>query len=62
MEEKYKAYQKFDWTLNEKWQNYLNNLYPVPPRDLLEKRRKKWYKDNIDKDFDVNYDPSAQEQ
>jgi hypothetical protein len=25
----------------------------MPSRDLLEKKRKKWYKDNIDKDFDL---------
>jgi hypothetical protein len=24
---------------------------------LLEKKRKRWYKDNIDKDFDLSYEP-----
>ena len=38
---------------------YLNNLYPVPSLKLLEKRKRKWYKDNVDKDFDINYDPDA---
>lgn len=60
MEEKFKAYRSFDWTLNNKWQLYLSNLYPVPPRDRLEKIRKKWYRDNIDKEFDLNYEPPAE--
>ena len=60
MEEKYKQYRKFDWTLNEKWQIYLNNLFPTPPRDRLEKMRKKWYRDNIDKDFDLTYEPAPE--
>lgn len=36
---------------------YLNNIYPMPSLKILEKKKKKWYKDNIDKDFDVNYEP-----
>ena len=24
---------------------------------MLEKKKRKWYKDNVDKDFDINYDP-----
>lgn len=55
MEEKWKQYRKFDWTLNDKWQNYLNNIYPIPTRDRLEKIRKKWYRDNVDKQFDIDY-------
>ena len=55
MEAKYKSYRSFDWTLNDKWQTYLNNIYPVPPRDRLEKIRRKWYRDNVDKEFDINY-------
>jgi hypothetical protein len=57
MEQKWREYKKFDWTLNDKWQQYLSNLYPMPSRDLLEKKRKRWYKDNIDKDFDLSYEP-----
>eukprot|EP00347_Sterkiella_histriomuscorum_P023348 403334989 len=60
MEVKFEAYKKFDWTLNSKWQLYLSNLFPMPPRERLEKLRKKWYRDNIDKEFDLNYEPSAE--
>ncbi len=59
METKFKEYRKYDWTLSEKWQSYLNNIFPTPSRELLEKKRRKWYKDNIDKEFDVTYEPPA---
>ncbi|CDW87014.1 secy-independent transporter protein [Stylonychia lemnae] len=62
MEEKFKAFRKFDWTLSEKWQLYLSNLYPIPARDRLEKIRKRWYRDNIDKEFDINYEEPSDEQ
>lgn len=61
MEEKFKAFRKFDWTLSEKWQLYLSNLYPIPARDRLEKIRKRWYRDNIDKEFDINYEEPSDE-
>ncbi len=59
MDEKFKKYQDYDFRGDQKWQMYLNNLYPVPPLKLLEKKKRKWYKDNIDKEFDVNFDPDA---
>ena len=61
MEQKFREYRKFDWTLNDKWQQYLSNIFPTPPRDKLEKMRRKWYRDNVDKDFDVNYEPKEGE-
>ena len=60
MEQKFREYRKFDWTLNDKWQTYLNNIFPTPSRERLEKIRRKWYRDNIDKDFDLSYDPSTE--
>ena len=60
MDKKYDAYKRYDWAGDEKWQQFLNNLYPVPARDVLEKRRRKWYKSNKDPDFDVNYNPEEQ--
>ena len=59
MDQKYREYRKYDWTLSDKWQTYLNNIFPTPTRDQLEKIRRKWYKTNIDKDFDINYQPPA---
>lgn len=57
MEEKFRKYKEYDFKGNQKWQMYLNNLYPMPPLKVLEKRKRKWYRDNIDKDFDINYEP-----
>ena len=47
-------YKKFDWTSNSKWQDYLSNVYPVPPMARLEKMKRKWYRTNIDKQFLVD--------
>ena len=58
--EKFKSYTDYSWKDNAKWQTYLNNLYPMPSLKLLEKRKRKWYRDNIDKDFDINYDPEEE--
>lgn len=60
MEEKLKKYLEYSWKDDKKWQVHLNNLYPVPPLKILEKRKKKWYRDNVDKDFDVDYNPEEE--
>ena len=57
MEQKWREYKKFDWTLNEKWQTYYSNIYPYPSREKLDKMKKKWYRDNVDKEFDLTYEP-----
>jgi hypothetical protein len=36
----------------------LKNFYPVPPANKLEIIRRKWYKKNHDKDFDIEYQAS----
>ena len=58
---RYKEFKAFDWTLNSKWQIHLNNIYPVPTRERLDKIRRKWYRDNIDKEFDISYEPPTQD-
>jgi hypothetical protein len=32
----------------------------MPNMKQLQKIKKKWYKNNIDKDFDIEYDPDTQ--
>lgn len=59
MEQKFKEYRKYDWTLSATWQTYLDNIFPTPTRDRLEKIRRKWYRDKVDKEFDVNYEPAS---
>ena len=48
-------FKSYDWSTNEKWQSYLKNVYPMPPLNRLEKMKRKWYKNNVDKDFDVDF-------
>ncbi|CAD8061529.1 unnamed protein product [Paramecium sonneborni] len=45
-------YSKFDFDGNEKFQQHLKNLYPLPPN--LDKIKRKWFKNNIDPQFDIN--------
>lgn len=56
----YQQFLDFDWS-DDKWQQYLSGLYPVPKGKLLLKYKKKWYKRNIDPDFDDTHEPAAQE-
>jgi len=48
MEKKYEEYKKYTWSGDQAWQQYLNNIYPMPSRDKVEKIRRKWYKKNKD--------------
>ena len=46
MQQKYDTYKRYDWPGDKNWQQYLNNLYPIPSRDKVEKIRRKWYQKN----------------
>jgi hypothetical protein len=41
---------------------YMNNIYPIPSREKVEKIRRKWYKKNKVPDFDVDYNPDLNTQ
>jgi hypothetical protein len=58
MAEEYQKFIDFDWS-DERWQTYLNGLYPPPVNKQLTKFKKKWYKKNIDPDFDDTYEPPS---
>ena len=55
MDKLYEVYKKYDWSGDDNWQQYLNNLYPIPTSNKVEKIRRKWYKKNKDKEFDVDF-------
>ena len=57
MEEKYKKFKKFNWAYSDDWQHYYRNLYPSPPISKLLHYKKKFYRNYIDPDFDINYIP-----
>lgn len=49
-------YNEYDFTTNPNWINYFTNLYPTPSHDQVEKIKRKWYKKNIDTNFQINFD------
>ena len=59
MEEKYRKYKGFNWSGDQKWQQYYSNIVPAPPMKQLEKIKRKWYQKNIDKDFDITFNPES---
>jgi hypothetical protein len=41
----------------------LNNIYPIPSREKVEKIRRKWYKKNKEPTFDIEFkDENKSEQ
>lgn len=56
--EDYQQFTDFDWSSDQKWQTYLDGLYPPPNQRQLLKFKKKWYKKHIDADFDDTYEPT----
>merc|ERR1719323_943784 len=58
MAEGYQKFIDFDWS-DERWQNYLNGLYPPPNNKQILKFKKKWYKKTVDPNFDDTYEPGS---
>jgi len=58
MAEDYQAFLDYDWT-DERWESYLGGLYPPPTGKQTLKFKKKWYKKNIDTNFDDTYEPPS---
>jgi hypothetical protein len=57
MDRKYKKFKKYNWAYSDEWQGYYRNLYPSPPISKLLHYKKKFYRNYIDPDFDINYTP-----
>jgi len=55
MAEGYQQFIDFDWS-DVRWRSYLDGLYPPPNQRQLLKFKKKWYKKNVDPDFDDAYE------
>ena len=62
MEEKYKKFKEYDWVSSKEWQLYYTNIYPSPPPSKILKYKKKFYRNKIDPDFDINYTPPNEEE
>lgn len=48
-------YKNYDFTKNQAWIDYYKSLYPTPSLEILEKKKRVWYKKNIDNNFDPNF-------
>jgi hypothetical protein len=57
-QERQKKYRNFNWTECGPWQWYYSNLYPIPTTTQIERIKRKWYKQNIDKEFNIDAEPS----
>ncbi|EGR27282.1 hypothetical protein IMG5_198730 [Ichthyophthirius multifiliis] len=55
MAEAFKKYQSFDFSKCNEWQTYYTNLFPIPPTNKVDRFKRKWYKNNIDQSFDIDY-------
>jgi len=53
---------QFDWSSNDAWLAYLNNLYPLPSGSVLEKVKRKFYKKNIDPSIEIGPAGSSSSQ
>jgi hypothetical protein len=58
-EETIKKYKEYDFSKDNRWQDYLQAIYPMPPMDKLTKMKKKWYKTYVDQQFDPEADLDA---
>lgn len=57
--EQIQRYKDFDIIADNRWKAYINTVYPAPNLEQLDKLKKKWYKNNVDSEFDVNADLST---
>ena len=61
MDEKYKQFKEYNWVESKEWQLYYSNLFPTPPPSKILRYKKKFYKNKIDPNFDIDYEPPQEE-
>jgi len=55
-------YKSFDWANNAAWNSYINSITipdPSKQEEIVEKLKRKWYKKNIDADWEYVEPPKA---
>ena len=63
MEEKYQKFIEYNWDSSEEWHSYFRNIFPTPPDNKILRYKKKFYRNKIDPDFDINYkSPNYEEE
>ena len=58
MEEKYKKFLEYNWENSDEWHSYFRNIFPTPPENKIIRYKKKFYRNKIDSDFDIDYKPA----
>ena len=61
MDEKYKQFKEYNWVESKEWQLYYSNLFPTPPPSKILRYKKKFYRNKIDPNFDIDYEPPQEE-
>ena len=62
MDEKYKQFKEYNWVESKEWQLYYSNLFPTPPPSKILRYKKKFYRNKIDPNFDIDYEPQKEEE
>ena len=62
MDEKYKEFLAYNWVDSKEWQLYYSNLFPTPPPSKILRYKKKFYRNKIDPNFDIDYQPPQEEE
>ena len=62
MDEKYQQFKNYNWVESKEWQLYYSNLFPTPPPNKILRYKKKFYRNKIDPNFDIDYKPPEEEE
>ena len=54
MEEKYKKFKDYNWDNSKEWNSYFTNIFPTPTQNKALRYKKKFYRNKIDPDFDID--------
>ena len=60
--EKFISHLNYNYIGDPRWVNYINNLYPVPNNNQIIYLKKKFYKREIDSNFDINFEPNQENE
>ena len=62
MEEKYQEFIKYKFEDNPQYRPYMDSLLPTPPLSKIPYYKKKFYRQYVDKEFDISYDPEKKQE
>jgi hypothetical protein len=51
-----RKYKEFNFNADQRWVDYLKTIDPAPTGNVLEKKKRQWYRDRIDPAFDIQFD------